>query len=106
MLVFKSLEPMHGSIGIESRDETDPGKILVHTGKGNKPIQLNDPKCHTVYFLKDRRILFSKTYAELGIDTSKPFPGDFIETNLQPILEKMIRENVTNGEIKTEEVNQ
>lgn len=107
ILVFESLETVHASIGIETKAETDPGKILIHSGDQKGSLDLKDPKCFTVYFVKDRQILFSKTYAELGIDATKSFPGDFSETKLRPILEKLIREaelpRPPKDEIKSEE---
>ena len=46
-----------------------------------------------VYFIDNKRIIFQKSYAELGIDVVNP-KSAFDKENLFPILEKMIRENV------------
>jgi len=77
-------------------------EILIHDGSGF--VEFNDPGCFTVYFMENRRVVFSKTYAELGIDVDKPFPGEFVTEKIHPILEKLIRENVQPQEPEREEL--
>jgi hypothetical protein len=65
-------------------------------------------KTNTLYFVPDKKIEFEKSYQELGIDSSQLHVGDEDNENkivlnyLQPILEKLIRENVKSQESEGE----
>lgn len=101
ILVFKTFSTMSVTIAMESpRGDVDPGRIRIMECERGEFVELNDPKCFTVYFVKEHEIVFSKTFAELGIDASKPWPGDFTETKLRPIFETMIRENLPKDKIQ------
>ena len=70
-----------------------PDKTFVSTHPdGEKVIA----KVDTLYFVQDGKIVFEKTYQELGIDVSRlNVDGNrAILDYLLPILEKLIRENV------------
>jgi helix-turn-helix protein len=63
-----------------------------------------DAKTETLYFIQDKKIVFEKSYKELGIYAS--LLSDDLEVMrdyLQPILEKLIREHVRPQETETEE---
>lgn len=54
-------------------------------------------EANTVYFVDDNRVLFSRKMEELETNNTNVF--EFLEkTNLQPILEKMIRDNLPKDE--------
>ena len=55
-----------------------------------------------VYFVNNKKIVFQKSYEELGIDISDP-KNTFSDQNLLPILETLIRENVPPQEPEMEE---
>jgi len=61
-------------------------------------------KTETVYFIHDNKIVFEKEYRELGIDVSKlnVRNSKVLQDYLQPILERLIRENVPPQEPDTE----
>jgi len=58
-------------------------------------------KTDTLYFFQGGRVIFEKTYQDLGINTQQ-FKADTrtLCNHLQPILEKLIRENITPQEEK------
>ena len=60
-------------------------------------------KTNTLYFIQNGKIIFEKEYRELGIDTSQLVFSKEWNSYLQPILEKLIRENVTPQAPKIEE---
>jgi len=61
-------------------------------------------KTDTLYFAHEGIIVFEKEYQELGIDASRLNADNKVMLDyLQPILEKLIRENVTPQEDTTEE---
>jgi len=56
-------------------------------------VKIADVDFNYVYFVNDGKVVFRKSNEELGIDVSD-LNNAFLEPNLKPILEKMIRENV------------
>ena len=64
-----------------------------------------DAKTEILYFIQDGKIIFEKSYKELGIDVSRITTGrnDGLLTYLRPILEKLIREHVQPQDTETEE---
>ena len=63
-----------------------------------------DAKTETLYFIQDKKIVFEKSYQELGIDASRlTTDTDDMRVYLTPILEKLIREHVLPQDTETEE---
>ena len=62
-------------------------------------------KTETLYFEQDNKIVFEKTYQELGIDAARlnTENSDEVLAYLQPILEPLIREHVQPQDTETEE---
>ncbi len=74
-------------------------EIASQQGTTNRTMTINGktivPQNFTVYFVHENKIAFEKSYQDLSIDTSKLNSDHESQRNyLQPILEKLIRENV------------
>ena len=76
------------------------GKVVVPMHPDSEKVVA---KTETVYFVRDKKIIFEKNYRELGIDASR-LNADLVEMRdyLHPILENLIRENVQPQEHDTE----
>ena len=64
--------------------------------------KIADALLHHIYFIDDGKIVFQKSYEEIGLDFSEP-KSAFEWKNLQPILERLIREHVKSQAPETEE---
>ena len=89
-------------------DEKDTGlRVTPHSAQEPKIATIKvdgkerAAKPDTLYFLRDGKIKFEKEYRDLEIDIPSLNAGGLVY--LRPILEKVIRENVTPQEDTTEE---
>ncbi len=75
-----------------------PVKLMKYSSlAGVEVVTIADktPKTETLYYVRDGKIAVIKTYQELGIDAQKMnADNEEVLDYLQPILEKLIRENV------------
>ena len=90
------------SLVVRPDSESYPGSSMEYNSqRGTTIVTFKDDgrdvvaKTDTLYFVREGKIEFEKTYRDLGIDASKLNAdlNDMLDY-LQPILEKMIRENV------------
>ena len=85
----------------------EKGEIYLEDGGGTKKmvyydetrplsgqIKVADVPFHVVYFIDDGKIVFQKSYVELGFEVPDAQSPIADSRRLQPILEKLIRENV------------
>lgn len=77
--------------------KNDKSVVSLFFGEGNHRQKMPPD---TVLFVDANEIVSSKSFQELGITVSEKAP--FIQENLQPILERMIRENLPKEDTETE----
>ena len=79
-------------IGGSTQYNSQRGTTIVTMNIGGKNVVA---KANTLYFIQGRKIKFEKEFHDLGIDASQLNTDlDDMLIYLQPILERMIRENV------------
>jgi len=98
------------SLRVSFRDDQTGGTSEYASRRGTTIVRFHldggdvIAKTDTLYFIQNRKIVFEKSYQELGIDASR-LNAELDETldYLQPLLETMIREHVPPQEPETEE---
>ena len=100
-------EEPHGQIYFQEENEwKEKGRRIVGmwAGKEQSPdfhgTKIADAVFNHVYFIADGKVVAQKSNEELGFNFSEP---KYVGSSLQPIYEKLIRENVPPQEPETEE---
>ncbi len=98
-------ESDHGIAALGTGGSPRPGRYMTFICHGANSVL---SRANTVYYVTNKGIEFSKTYAELGIDAAffdrwNSIGTQSVLAEVQPALEKMIREHVTPKETETKE---